>query len=44
MTGPSKLVDSFLQEQSDTPIGHTMLERVITAGSGFLNAATESEP
>ncbi len=34
-----KLVDSFLQEQSDTPIGHTMLERVITEGSGFLNAA-----
>ena len=31
-----KLVDDFLQQHPDRPIGYTMLERVITAGSAFL--------
>ncbi len=38
-----KLVDSFLEEHADNPIGYAMLERVITAGSGFLNAADRKQ-
>ena len=33
-----KLVDGFLQEHSDKPIGYNMLEKVITAGSAFLKS------
>ena len=33
-----KLVDGFIQQHPAKSIGHTMLERVITAGGAFLNA------
>lgn len=33
-----KLVDDFLQQQPDVPIGYAMLERVITAGGASLKA------
>ena len=33
-----KMVDDFLQQQPDVPIGYAMLERVITAGCASLKA------